>query len=83
MSEASLGRWAAADLDHPVLEGVAALTVRGLDAEILLAEARGSRRIDLYTSFEDEPKEEVRTKFRQLVQAAGRGDAGGLPGRTA
>jgi release factor glutamine methyltransferase len=44
-----------------------------LDAEILLAEARGSRRIDLYTSFEEEPKEEVRTKFRQLVKQRAEG----------
>jgi release factor glutamine methyltransferase len=39
-----------------------------LDAEILLAEARGSRRIDLYTSFAEVPAEDVRTKFRQFVK---------------
>ncbi len=44
-----------------------------LDAEILLAEARGSRRIDLYTSFEEVPTEEVRTKFRQLVKQRAEG----------
>ncbi|HVU88588.1 MAG TPA: peptide chain release factor N(5)-glutamine methyltransferase [Pirellulales bacterium] len=44
-----------------------------LDAEILLAEARGSRRIDLYTSFEEAPTEEVRTKFRQLVKQRAEG----------
>ncbi|HEY4309738.1 MAG TPA: peptide chain release factor N(5)-glutamine methyltransferase [Pirellulales bacterium] len=39
-----------------------------LDAEILLAEARGSRRIDLYTSFAEVPADDVRTKFRQFVK---------------
>jgi release factor glutamine methyltransferase len=39
-----------------------------LDAEILLAEARGSRRIDLYTSFAEVPGDDVRTKFRQFVK---------------
>ena len=44
-----------------------------LDAEILLAEARGSRRIDLYTSFEEVPRRDVRTKFRQLVKQRAEG----------
>ena len=44
-----------------------------LDAEILLAEARGCRRIDLYTSFEEVPQEEVRTKFRQFVKQRAEG----------
>lgn len=39
-----------------------------LDAEILLAEARGCRRIDLYTAFDETPGEEVRTAFRELVR---------------
>jgi release factor glutamine methyltransferase len=44
-----------------------------LDAEILLAEARGCRRIELYTAF-DEPAEEVtRTAYRELVRRRAEG----------
>src|SRR6056297_2668080 len=39
-----------------------------LDAEILLAEARGSTRIDLYTAFNSEPDEATRDAFRGLVR---------------
>lgn len=39
-----------------------------LDAEVLLAHARGCPRIELYTAFEDEASEELRTAFRELVQ---------------
>ncbi|MBX9790957.1 MAG: peptide chain release factor N(5)-glutamine methyltransferase [Pirellulales bacterium] len=39
-----------------------------LDAELLLAEARGCQRIELYTSFSEEPSESVRTAFRELVK---------------
>ncbi|MEX0641652.1 MAG: peptide chain release factor N(5)-glutamine methyltransferase [Pirellulales bacterium] len=39
-----------------------------LDAEVLLAAARGCQRIDLYAAFGDEPSEEVRTAFRELVR---------------
>ncbi len=39
-----------------------------LDAEVLLAAARGCRRIDLYTAFEDEPAEKVRGEFRDFVR---------------
>ncbi len=39
-----------------------------LDAEVLLAEAIGCKRIELYTSFEDVPGEEPRTAFRELVR---------------
>jgi release factor glutamine methyltransferase len=39
-----------------------------LDAEILLAEALGCQRIQLYTTFEEEPSEEKRTAFRELVK---------------
>jgi release factor glutamine methyltransferase len=39
-----------------------------LDAEVLLAAARGCRRIDLYVAFDEEPSEEVRTAFRELVR---------------
>ena len=38
-----------------------------LDAEVLLAHARGCKRIELYTSFEDEPDEQVRKAFREMV----------------
>lgn len=39
-----------------------------LDAEVLLAESLGCRRIELYTSFEDVPSDEKRTAFRELVR---------------
>ena len=38
-----------------------------LDAEILLAEARDCPRIQLYTAFEEEPPEPVRSKFRSTT----------------
>lgn len=38
-----------------------------LDAEVLLAHARGCQRIELYTAFDEEPSESVRTTFRELV----------------
>lgn len=44
-----------------------------LDAEVLLAEARGSSRIELYTAFNQEPSEEVREAFRELVRRRGEG----------
>ena len=44
-----------------------------LDAEVLLAESLGCRRIELYTSFHDEPDESVRTAFRELVRRRGAG----------
>ncbi len=39
-----------------------------LDAEVLLSAARGCQRIDLYTAFNEEATEEVRTAFRDLVR---------------
>jgi release factor glutamine methyltransferase len=39
-----------------------------LDAEVLLAHARGCRRIELYTAFDEEPSEQVRGEFRELVR---------------
>lgn len=44
-----------------------------LDAEVLLAEARGCTRIDLYTAFDDVPPEPVRTAFRELVRRRAEG----------
>jgi len=44
-----------------------------LDAEVLLAEARGCQRIDLYTAFTEEPSEEVRTSFREMVRRRAEG----------
>ena len=44
-----------------------------LDAEILLAEALGCQRIQLYTTFEDVPSEEKRTAFRELVRQRAEG----------
>jgi len=44
-----------------------------LDAEILLAEALGCQRIELYTAFEDVPNEEKRTTFRELVRRRAEG----------
>ncbi len=46
-----------------------------LDAEVLLAHARGCRRIDLYTSFGESANEETRTAYRELVRRR----AGGEP----
>ncbi len=44
-----------------------------LDAEILLAEALGCQRIQLYTAFEETPGEEKRTAFRELVKQRAEG----------
>jgi release factor glutamine methyltransferase len=44
-----------------------------LDAEILLAEALGCQRIQLYTAYEEEPGEEKRTKFREFVKQRAEG----------
>ena len=44
-----------------------------LDAEVLLAEALGCRRIDLYAAFGELPDEEVRTAFRELVRRRAEG----------
>lgn len=44
-----------------------------LDAEVLLAEALGCKRIDLYTAFEEVPNEEQRTAFRELVRRRAEG----------
>ncbi|HEY2841661.1 MAG TPA: peptide chain release factor N(5)-glutamine methyltransferase [Pirellulales bacterium] len=39
-----------------------------LDAEVLLAEARGCRRIELYTAFDQVPSDDARTRFREMVR---------------
>src|SRR3569623_2733646 len=44
-----------------------------LDAEVLLAEALGCQRIELYTSFDDQPAEAARTAFRELVRRRAEG----------
>ncbi|MBI2826815.1 MAG: peptide chain release factor N(5)-glutamine methyltransferase [Planctomycetia bacterium] len=44
-----------------------------LDAEVLLAHSRGSKRIDLYTSFAEVPPDDVRTRFRELVRRRAEG----------
>lgn len=44
-----------------------------LDAEVLLAHARGCRRIELYTAFEEEAAEPLRLKFRELVSRRAQG----------
>lgn len=44
-----------------------------LDAEVLLAEARGCSRIELYTAFDAEPSAEVREAFREMVRRRGEG----------
>lgn len=46
-----------------------------LDAEVLLAEARGCQRIQLYTAFEEEAGDDLRSRFRELVRRR----AGGEP----
>lgn len=44
-----------------------------LDAEVLLAHALGCQRIELYTAFDQEPPETVRTAFRDLVRRRSEG----------
>ena len=44
-----------------------------LDAEVLLAHARGCERIQLYTAFGEEPDEEQRVAFREMVRRRGEG----------
>jgi release factor glutamine methyltransferase len=44
-----------------------------LDAEVLLAHARDCQRIELYTSFADEPSEEIKTAFREMVRRRAEG----------
>ena len=44
-----------------------------LDAEVLLAEARGCKRIELYTAFDVEADEKTRTAFRELVRRRAEG----------
>jgi len=44
-----------------------------LDAEVLLAHARGCERIMLYTAFGEEVAEDVRAKFRELVKRRAEG----------
>jgi release factor glutamine methyltransferase len=44
-----------------------------LDAEILLAEARGCRRIDLYAAFDEAADETTRTAYRELVRRRAEG----------
>ncbi|TWT86155.1 Release factor glutamine methyltransferase [Pseudobythopirellula maris] len=46
-----------------------------LDAEVLLAHARGCPRIALYTAFEEKPDDETRARFKDLVRRR----AGGSP----
>ena len=44
-----------------------------LDAEVLLAEAIGCRRIELYTAFDKVPDRQPRTAFRRLVRRRAEG----------
>jgi len=44
-----------------------------LDAEVLLAKTLGCQRIELYTTFESVPGDQVRTAFRQLVRRRAEG----------
>jgi release factor glutamine methyltransferase len=44
-----------------------------LDAEVLLAEARGCQRIELYTAFDQVPSDETLTAFRELVRRRAEG----------
>lgn len=44
-----------------------------LDAEVLLAHACGRQRIELYTAFDQEPTEEARVAFRELVRRRNEG----------
>jgi release factor glutamine methyltransferase len=44
-----------------------------LDAEVLLSHARGCKRIELYTSFEEEPNDKVKAAFREMVKRRAEG----------
>jgi release factor glutamine methyltransferase len=44
-----------------------------LEAQLLLAESMACKKIELYTRFEEEPSESVRTKFRELVKRRAEG----------
>jgi release factor glutamine methyltransferase len=44
-----------------------------LDAEVLLAEARGCKRIELYTAFAENADDQTRTAFRELVRRRAEG----------
>ena len=44
-----------------------------LDAEVLLAEALGCQRIELYTRFDETPSDAMRTAFRELVRRRSEG----------
>jgi release factor glutamine methyltransferase len=44
-----------------------------LDAEVLLAEALGRQRIELYTAFDEVPGEQPRSAFRELVRRRAEG----------
>ncbi|MEM6687919.1 MAG: peptide chain release factor N(5)-glutamine methyltransferase [Planctomycetota bacterium] len=44
-----------------------------LDAEVLLAHARNCERIELYTAFNEEPTEEQRVAFREMIRRRGEG----------
>lgn len=44
-----------------------------LDAEVLLAHVRGCSRVELYTAFAEEPGEEQRVAFREMVRRRGEG----------
>lgn len=44
-----------------------------LDAEVLLAHACGRQRIELYTAFDQEPAEEAKVAFRELVRRRNEG----------
>jgi len=45
-----------------------------LDAEVLLAEARGCQRIDLYAAFNEEPPESVKAIFRDSIKRRAAGE---------
>jgi release factor glutamine methyltransferase len=45
-----------------------------LEAEVLLAHALGCARIGLYTAFDEEPSEAVRSTFRELVRRRAEGE---------
>jgi release factor glutamine methyltransferase len=44
-----------------------------LDAEVLLAHARGCQRIELYTAFDEVAGDELRTQYRELVKRRAEG----------
>ena len=67
------GTWAACCNGPPTTSASTAPTAPGLDAELLLAQALGCKRIELYTAFDALPGDQPRAAFRELVRRRAEG----------